>query len=427
MKQSLTIGIVVSMQLLVSLLIQLLVIRVVGVGTETDTYIAAQALPSVIGAIVVTALQSVWLPRLSVLSKDLKAWRSEQAVAQGQAVILGGGLFLLIAFGASLLLPLLFPGFDPGHQKSLLNYSYLLLLAAAFNTQSALLTVALRARDRFLAAEIIALLGTLFSLIALYFVLPLWGVMGAALVTFVRSILVYIVQLGLASWPPISLVRALATRETWQLMRPLLFGTSIFKTSPLIDRYWASQVTSGAITILTFAQLMINSLSTILVRTLGLPLTANIARLVKESKYVEVRKIYLNYILQVGVITFGIIAVIILAKYFTVNIFAKVLGVDYDSSQLLWLLTLLFSGHLFAAAAGPVLVSVFYAFNDTKTPVVIGIAGFILGLFLKWIFFLSYGLIGIAIATSTYFIFNILLFLVLIESKFYKKNEDRLS
>ena len=420
MKQSLYIGMVVSMQLVASLFIQLLVIRVIGVGAETDAYIAAQAVPSVLGAIIITALQSVWLPRFSVLSNDLTAWRLEQAIAQGQAALLGGGLFLLIAFSAPVWLSLLFPGFDHAQQQDALNYSYVLLMSTAFNTQSALLTVALRSRDRFIAAEVIALLGTLFSLVVLYFVLPVWGLLAAVWVTLLRSILVYITQLNLAKWPPISLRKGMLFKETWLLMRPLLFGTSIYKTSPLVDRYWASLAPSGAITILTFAQIIINSLASILTRALGLPLTPSIARLVNESEYIEVRKIYLTLIIKMSFIILFFVSIFLLMKSQIVGLLSQVASIDYETSRELWLLTILLFGHLFAAVTGAVLVSVFYALNNTRTPVVIGIVGFLFGLFLKWFLFTSYSLTGLAIATSTYFIFNIVLFLIVLESKYFR-------
>lgn len=170
MNKTFSIGAVVGLQLLATLFTQLFVIRVVGLGPDTDAYIAAQTVPAVIVAIITTALQSVWLPRLAVITDDLVAWRKEQSIAQGQAGLLGGGLLLFVGVSLPFWLPLIFPGFDGLQKEAAMFYCVVLLVAAAINTQSAILTVALRASNRFMAAEVIALLGTMLSLCYVSFI-----------------------------------------------------------------------------------------------------------------------------------------------------------------------------------------------------------------------------------------------------------------
>ena len=120
------IAIVITMQIVASTFTQFYIIRVIGLGADTDIYIASLAVPAVIAAVITTSLQNVWLPRLSIFSDNLTAWRSEQAIAQGQAALLGIGLFLLLSSTMSLWLPLLFPTFSPQQQQTALVYSFLL-------------------------------------------------------------------------------------------------------------------------------------------------------------------------------------------------------------------------------------------------------------------------------------------------------------
>jgi hypothetical protein len=161
LKLSLSIGAVVAIQLIFTFATQLLVIRMVGVGPETDAYIASQALPSVLFAIISSALQSVWLPKLSVLNDNFVEWRNQQSVAQSQAIVLGGGLFFLVWLTRDLWARLLFPGFL-NHQLQLTGLLVgPLLVAAVFNTQTSLLIIALRARGFFLIGETISMLGTI--------------------------------------------------------------------------------------------------------------------------------------------------------------------------------------------------------------------------------------------------------------------------
>lgn len=416
MKQAFSIGTVVGLQLLATLLTQLLVIRIVGLGPDTDAYIAAQTIPAVIVAIITTALQSVWLPRLAVMTGDLVAWRQEQSIAQGQAGLLGGGLLLVVGGSLPFWLPLLFPGFDGLQKQAAMFFCLVLLVAAAFNTQSAILTVALRARNRFMAAEVIALLGTVLSLAAMYLALPLWGLTAAVWIGLARSVMVYGAQMSLANWPPLSFTKGWACKETWMLMRPLLFGVSIYKTSPLVDRYWASQAPAGAITTLSLAQTGMGALATILERAICMPITPLLARHVAQSDYAGLRRAYRSGILRASIVVvcFGVLLIVL--KPMFVEVIATALNIQAETATTMWLMCLFLMGYLHAAASGTLIVQAFYAMGNTKTPVKIGFAGFLLSLGVKAIAYLWFGLLGLALGTTIYYSLNMLVMWIVLES-----------
>jgi len=420
-RQSLYISIVVAMQLLAQLLTQLLVVRIVGVGFDTDAYIAAQAVPSVLVAIITSALQSVWLPRLAVLSGDVSAWRQEQSIAQGQGALLGGGLLLLVGLSIPLWLPLLYPGFAAQQQQIAMEFCLMMLLAAAFNSQSALLTVALRARNRFLAAEFTALLGTLLSLGGMYFALPVWGLFAAVWIALARAILVYVVQLGLANWPPLSFKKGWACKETWTLMRPLLLGTSIYKTSPLVDRYWASQAPAGGMTTLSLAQTAMGALATILERAICMPITPTLARHVAQNDYVGLRLAYRKGVYRISIAVFLLGALLLVLKPHFLVAITTVLNIQTETASALWLMCLFLLGYLHVAASGTVAVAAFYAMGNTKTPVKIGITGFVASVGMKCIGFLFFALPGLVFATSIYYILNMLVMCFLLEKSINEK------
>ena len=201
MNKGISIAVVVSMQLVGLLLFQLFIVRFVGVGPETDAYIAANAVPSVLNAIVGSSMASVWLVRLSLLNRNIAAWRMEQSLAQGQGLILGGTLVTLLMVTATGWVPLLYPGFTAELYRKTVEFSFVLLGATVLNTQTTLLTVALRARDRFLMAEVISLFGTLTALLANLVLLPIWGLWAAVWIWFARSIVIYLMQMHIADWP----------------------------------------------------------------------------------------------------------------------------------------------------------------------------------------------------------------------------------
>lgn len=409
------------MQLLGALLIQLIVIRVIGVGPETDVFVASQAVPVVISSIVVSALQSVWLPRLAVFSGDIHKWKNEQSIAQGQASLLGGGLFLLVGFLAPWWLQLLYPGFSEQQLHVAVVYSIILLLAAAINTQSALLTIALRAKNRFLIAEVTVLIATIFSVLAMYHALPIWGLVAAVWIILLRAILVYVVQLYLAEWPPISLFKGVALKETWLLMRPLLFGASLYKTSPLVDRYWASQSSAGGLTLMGFALTAMGAVATVIERSVCVPVSPLLARYAAGNKYQALRNKYRKTLLIIAILVFFIGALLFGLKTLFISLITHLLNLESEMAENFWLLCFLLLGYLFASVSGSLTVSIFYAMDDTKTPVKIGTLGFIASIPIKSIGYLVFSLPGLVLATSIYYGLNLLALLFLLEKTIHAK------
>ena len=80
-------GALTALQLIFNFLVQLLILRIVGIGHLTDAFIAAQAVPLVLFSIISVSLSSVWQPRLSLLNNNRVRWKDGQGVALGQAVI----------------------------------------------------------------------------------------------------------------------------------------------------------------------------------------------------------------------------------------------------------------------------------------------------------------------------------------------------
>lgn len=406
LKQSLSIGAVVAIQLIATFATQLLVIRMVGVGHETDAYIASQALPSVLFAIISSALQSVWLPKLSVLNNNLAEWRNQQSVAQSQALVLGGGLFLLVWLTRDIWARLLFPGFLY-HQLQLTGLLVgPLLVAAVFNTQTSLLIIALRARGLFLVGETISMLGTILSLLMIIELIPHYGIESAAWITALRAAIVFLILFGFAGWPGIKFRLEILKIDTWMQMRPILFGAAIYKTSPLIDRFWISQAPTGAMTIFGLVQTAMGAVSTIMDRVISMPLTPTMARYVAQNNYQRLREAYLYGLKRVS---YGVLAVffaLLLVYPVFADLLSFVINISAETANSIWIMLIFLLGYLYGAVSGSILVAVFYALNDMKTPMHIGVIGFLFGVALKSLGFIVFGLYGLIAATSIYYLIN---------------------
>lgn len=416
--QTLKIGLIVSLQTILQIIFQIIIIRKFGIGKDSDVYIASQTMPLIISSIITASLQSVWMPRF-VKGIDDNKWDKEIEISQGQSAIISFVIILTLALSINFWLPLSNPGFSSSQIRDTKFFSIILLITTAFSNQSSILTIALRSKNKFILAELV----TLFSLLISFFlilVIKCNNIFFLILILLTRSILTYLLHMHLSNWPKLSIVKAIKDKQSWILIKPLLIGTSIYKTSPIIDRFWASKGISGSMTSLTLAQTITTSVSSILERSIATPLIPKLSKFVQETNFKKVRIIYKQLLVKIFIIIFISILTIFLIKDEIINLLQMILNTNRSSSKEIINLGLILSGNIFASVTGGALVSVFYAFGDTKTPVFIGTIGFLIGVILKFILFFKFNIIGLAMASSFYLCFNIIFFIYFIEIKLSK-------
>lgn len=417
MNLSISLGVLAALQVGAGLLIQIVVLRLLGAGGQTDAYVAAQSVPLVLFSILAVSMQNVWQPRLALLRQDSTRWRETQRVAQTQAFIAFGASTFLLWVAAPMWVPGLFPGF--GNPAIQLTISMVLpfLGSAMLNGHSFLFTAALRTRDRFISPELISLCGTLIAVCLIAIAVPRYGVKAAAWITFARAAFVCTILHWQADRPTADFSGAWTERSTWRQLRLLLLGSAFYKTGPLVDRFWASHTAGGAMTVFVLTQAAVAALSTVLERALCVPQIPQLARLVGTNKMLDVRRVYRRSILNVTWATVAIAVALIAVYPAWAFVVSSVLGIPASLAADMWLICMLLLGYLHVAASGTVAVSVYYAMGDMRTPVVVGVSGFIASIVIKSAGYLLWGLPGLAAAISIYYLGNLALLCALLEAK----------
>lgn len=417
MKREFILSILVAVQLFVGLFNQLIVLRFVGIGNDTDAYIASQTIPFILVAIMYAALQGVWLPLLTKVSISKPQFLHYKSIAMGQAFILAVASVFTLCLSIQLWLPSIFVGFSDQQLSQTIDLSFIIFFAALFQILSIQLTVILRSEKRFYVAESTALCGGLLALALIVVAVPRWGIYAAAYIFLLRSILVFIFQMYVTKFPRISIKNGFSEKETWVLMKPILSGAVVYKTMPAVDRYWASQLTAGGLTLLNMAMLIAQSIATILDRAFCTPLVSEFGHYVREEKYHMLQGRYRWGVFRITLIILILGLLLYVARPFIEWMAKSFLLFGAADASLLWLLSLLLLGYVHVAASGSIPVAVFYALKDTKTPLFIGIVSFIAGVLAKVVGFMQFGLEGLVIATSAYYILTLFLMCTVLEWK----------
>ena len=417
MRTSLTLGLLAASQVAALIAFQLVVLAALGVGAASDAFVAAQAVPAVLTGVLAMSLQSVWQPRLAVASNDARAWRAAHRCAHAQAlmafVVAGGALLACAMFWV----PLLYAGFDAELRRAVLGMTPWLLLAAVLQGAAAILTSAERGRDRFVPAESAVLAVTLLATALAWPVVQAFGVEAAAALLFGRAAVLWLVMLLLVGGSRPDWRAAWGERAVWRQLRPLIAGSGVYKTAPLVDRFWSSMAPIGGVTLLGLAQSAMGAVAGVLERSLCAPALPRIARCVAAGDATGVRGLYRRAVLAVGVATACVALLFIAVQPAWAVAMHALLSLDAERAATLWWLCILLLGFLFVAAAGTAVVGVFYALGDTRTPALIGLTGFVIGVAAKSAGFLMLGIHGLVLATSLYYIGNLVALVVSVERR----------
>jgi len=417
---NIALGALAATQLLAGLALQLLILRIVGAGPLTDAFVAAQAVPMLVSALLGMLLQAIWQPRLSVAAVDMATWRTEQGVAHGQILLYAPAISILALLTAPLWLPRLFSEFSAEQLALVQRMSVPLFLAAVFNIQIAMLLTAQRARGAFYRSELYSLIGTLLALLLLAACLPRMGIESAAWIFLLRSLLVAAALYLLADRPLPMLLGARDAKGIWAPMRSMMTGAALQKSNPLVERYWSAQGASPGVTLLNLAQTAITALASVLEKAICGPTAPHIARAIAAHDYRVALALYRHGIMQVMGLVAALVLVLILLQPLWDDLLAQLLRLETAHATQLWWFCLLLLGYLLSGAAGPIAVAVFYALGDTSTPARVSAAGFFAGLILKSIGFLWQGLPGLAAAISLGHLLNLAALCILVEKTLHR-------
>src|SRR5687768_15484077 len=130
MKLGASLAALAALQLGASVVLQVVVLAVIGPGTETDSWVAAQTVPLVVYAVFVVAFQGAWQSHMAVVATDTEVWVDAQRAAQGQLLLAFGIVAAVLAATASWWVDWMFHGFSSGQARDTVRMTRLLMLGA---------------------------------------------------------------------------------------------------------------------------------------------------------------------------------------------------------------------------------------------------------------------------------------------------------
>ncbi len=406
MKLSIQIGLLSLARIALLLVSEWYILVQVGAGVEMDARVAGLIVPQFIIAIVNASISQVLVPIMAVQDDDTRrrtAWA---------CLILSAGLTIALSIvlmlSAAQWSPLLAPGFTPAAKALLIDLTRIQLLGLAFSVSSVVLAAVYYARKQFARVEVAQLFSLLVGLAVLVWGLSTYGIYLATFVLVLRAALDFAQLLPALAGVDVRRPAWFQMSEIWQRLRHLLLGSAYYGTEPLLNQVLVSLAPPGNLSLFFAAQRVYDIPSQVTQRAVASPLLPALAGSAQRSDWIAFRRAFRQRLFWMGVYTCAAYVVFLLFGEWVLTLLVGHGQITEGNIHQLWLDLVGLGGLFVAGSLGQITVTSLYAVGDTRTPTRIGILTFTLYLPLKiWLFF-NYGVLGLAVAISAFFVVNLL-------------------
>lgn len=397
-----------------------------GATVDLDIYYAAFRIPDLIfNLLVLGALSAGFIPIFSGLIKDMKCDRrvcysdspNREAwyLAANILNILSLGLILLSLIGVILapqIVSLITPGFSAEAQRKTVELTRLMFLSPIFLGISGVLGGILQSFKRFLLYSLAPILYNLGIIFGALYLSKDFGMLGLAWGVVIGAALHMLVQLptvfGLGFRYHFRFdFKDFKTRQIGRMMVPRTLSLAISQINLVVTTIIASSLASGSLAVFNFA----NNLQSFPIGIFGISYAvAAFPALAAAASDRE--KLKQNFSSPFRQILFFIIP----ATVFLITLRAQIIRVVLGTGEFDWRATVLtmdclaaFALSLFAQATIPLLVRVFYARHNSKTPFYLGLVTVLINIILAWYLAPILGVTGLVLAFSVANIINFIL------------------
>ncbi len=398
---------------------QVLLARQFGARAEMDSFLAALTLPLVMSGLLAGSLASAFVP-VYIETKQ----RAGETAAWTMAVQVTCWMFLFTVvlwktttYFAEPWMRALHPNFD---DEQLWRAEELLRTLASiviWNTLGGLARAWNHCLGRFAVTGFAALVGNGVTLGVAYWRSQDGGLDGVAQAVSIGAVIAFAMQMPWVSlfsrgWP-VTPESQTALRRCFVLMLPLVLGLACNQCDPLLDQYLVPAL-PGGVSHLGYATRLAAAVMTL--ATSGLAVVAFPA-MVRHATEHDNDKLRIEIAGALKFLTLLLIPVIVALACFGVPLIRDLLQrgrfTASDTKEVASLLVLL-CGMIVGGSVGEIAAKVFYSSQNTRTPVIVGLVGFAMGAMLKLMWCRSWGVTGLAAATSIFYLFNAVVLLALI-------------
>lgn len=181
---------------------------------------------------------------------------------------------------------------------------------------------------------------------------------------------------------------------------PLIFGMSISEINVLIDKTLASRIAVGGISALNYADRLNSFILSTVAMSISVVVYPYLSKVITEKRVDEFKKVIAQAMVSVSILLIpATIGSVLFSKELIRILFTRG-AFDLNALNLTSAALLFYSMGMVGMGLREILSKVFYAMQDTKTPVINAAIGMIINIILNLILSRYLGIGGLALATS---------------------------
>lgn len=383
----------------------ILIAKAFGVSITTDAYMVAIWIPLFIWGMGDSVLVYSLVPYLVSLQVKEGKNSSRESVND----IFSWFLLIMLAatigiyFGSEYIVRILVPGFSD--EGRILTAGLLRWLSPAIllGGLTAFLTAILYALKKFTVPAIVALLPDIGAICFLVFGVEQWGisavVMGFLSGLFVQLIILVITLLRSGNLPGFRLSGIKKIKDVSMLIGPRVGGVGMNRAIVGVDRFFASMLEAGAVSILAYSYKITQLPVSMAVSAFGKTLIPVLSKDVAQGNMDNVRKFIPR---AVGYLLFVLAPMVLLIIFFSepiIRILYQRGSFSPEATLIASHVLVFYSLAMLFQSIGIIFSGVFYIMGDTWTPFKITAISLILNVVLDAVLIKFFGIPGIAIAT----------------------------
>lgn len=377
-----------------------------GVGAAVDAYSYAYVIPGFLFVL----LGGINGPfHSSIISVVLKQPPEKAApLVETITTVVGGLLLLLTALlmlFAEPLVQLIAPGATPEIQTLAAEQFRIMAPLAVLSGLIGIGFGTLNAADQYWLPSISPLLSSLTVIIGIWFFADQVGPAVLAWGTLAGGVLQWLAQIP-AQWQAgmgtlrlrFDLNRP-EVRELIRLMGPATLSSGMLLISVYISLFFASQLPVGAASALSYSQLLFLTPLGILSNVILVPYMPIFSRLARPDQWSELKERIRQSLVLTALSMMPLGAMMAALALPAVRVVYERRAFDFAASQLVAALLLVYAIGMFFYLARDVIVRVFYALEDGRTPLYVTLWGLAFNALFCFFFTKAFGAIGLAMAT----------------------------
>lgn len=387
---------------------QSIIAAICGATAETDAYFIASgiiiALCSVVFSAVSISFLSMYTERL--IQKGRKSANNLVNVVLRAFMPISIVIALLFLVFAPFWAKVFAPSYEGVQLKTLTHYIRIMAVMFVFSGYTLILNVVLEADKRFLPGKFQNLFQNAFIIIAAVFFYRDYG-MNALLYAFIIAGMVQCIQI---TWCARELFKikfkvnifdeSHYIKKLIKLIIPLLMGNAIYEINDIVDKQIASSLGHGSVSFLSYGASINEIVSTLIISSVSTVLFSHYATWIAEG---AIKKIEDSIKKSLEILVVIIMPVMVMCFVCGDCIVAILYGRGSFGIQEIRFTTSVVWGYaigFFFQAARANIIRVYYAFQDTKTPMINGIVAVCANICMSIGLSKIFGVGGIAMATS---------------------------